>query len=110
VYRNRLNIGMKLDADPTTIYASILEGRYRGTIYKSDLQSLNPYNTYKTRGLPPGPIANPGLASLKATLNPADVEYLFFVAMPDGSGRHVFSETYAAHGQAVAEYRRGASN
>lgn len=110
VYRNRLNIGMKLDADPTTIYASLLEGRYRGTIYKSDLQSLNPYNTYKNRGLPPGPIANPGLASLKATLNPAEVEYLFFVAMPDGSGRHVFSETYEAHGQAVAEYRRGASN
>lgn len=110
VYSNRLNIGMKLDADPTTIYAAILEGRYRGTIYRSDLQSLNPYNTYRSTGLPPGPIANPGMASIKAALNPADVAYLYFVANPDGSGRHVFSETYEAHGQAVANYRRGASN
>ena len=110
VYRNRLQIGMKLDADPTTIYAAVLEGRYRGTIYKSDLESPHPYNTYKTRGLPPGPIANPGLASLKAALNPASVSYLYFVATPDGSGRHTFSDTYEAHGRAVANYRRGSSD
>jgi UPF0755 protein len=109
VYRNRLNIGMKLDADPTTIYAAILESRYRGTIHKSDLASQNAYNTYKNRGLPPGPIANPGVASLQAALKPANVKYLYFVADPDGSGRHVFSETYEAHGQAVANYRRGGS-
>jgi UPF0755 protein len=110
VYRNRLKIGMKLDADPTTIYASILEGRYRGTIYKSDLESPHPYNTYRNRGLPPGPIANPGLASLKAALNPAPGKHLYFVAVPDGSGRHIFSETYEAHIGAVAAYRRGLSN
>jgi UPF0755 protein len=106
VYRNRLRIGMKLDCDPTTIYAALLDGRYRGTIYKSDLLDPHPYNTYRNPGLPPGPIANPGLASLKATLDPADVNYLFFVAKGDGSGAHVFTETYAEHGEAVAEYRR----
>ena len=60
VFENRLRIGMKLDCDPTTIYAALLEDRYRGTIYRSDLESDNPYNTYQHAGLPPGPIANPG--------------------------------------------------
>jgi UPF0755 protein len=110
VYRNRLAINMKLDADPTTMYAALLDGRYRGKIFKSDLASPHPYNTYRTRGLPPGPIANPGLVSLKAALKPADVTYLYFVAKPDGSGAHVFSETYEAHLAAVAKYRRGALN
>src|SRR5262249_25594178 len=66
VFHNRLDAGMKLDCDPTTIYAALLEGRYRGTIYQSDLGSTNPYNTYQHAGLPPGPIANPGMASLRA--------------------------------------------
>jgi hypothetical protein len=63
VFENRLRIGMKLDCDPTTIYAALLDGRYRGVIYRSDLDSDHPYNTYRHAGLPPGPIANPSLAS-----------------------------------------------
>ena len=107
VFENRLHIGMKLDCDPTTIYAALLDNRYRGVIHKSDLESENLYNTYRHRGLPPGPIANPGLASLKAVLEPADSEALYFVARPDGSGGHEFSNTIAAHQAATARYRRG---
>jgi UPF0755 protein len=107
VYVNRLAQNMKLDCDPTTIYAALLEGRYRGTIYRSDLQSTNPYNTYRSPGLPPGPIANPGVASLKAALQPATTNYLYFVARPDGSGGHSFSETLDQHNQAVRTYRSG---
>lgn len=107
VFENRLRIGMKLDCDPTTIYAAVLEGRYRGTIYRSDLESDNPYNTYRHMGLPPGPIANPGLAALRAALQPADSEALYFVLRPDGSGGHEFSRTIAAHQAATARYRRG---
>ena len=107
VYANRLNIGMKLDCDPTTIYAALLQGRYRGTIYRSDLDSPHPYNTYRNPGLPPGPIANPGLASLKAAIAPKETEFLFFVAKPDGSGAHVFSRTLDEHNAAVRSYRAG---
>jgi UPF0755 protein len=107
VFQNRLDRGMKLECDPTTIYAALLEGRYRGTIYRSDLNSLNRYNTYQHAGLPPGPIANPGLASLQAALRPADSDYLFFVARPDGSGGHIFSRTLDEHNEAVIRYRRG---
>ena len=96
---------MKLDCDPTTVYAALLEGRYRGTIHQSDLASTNPYNTYRHAGLPPGPIANPGLASLRAALQPAESAYLFFVARPDGSGRHEFSKELAAHNRAADLYR-----
>ncbi len=105
VYSNRLRIGMKLDCDPTTIYAALLEGRYRGTIYRSDLDRDHPYNTYRHPGLPPGPIANPGEASLRAALHPARTDYLFFVAEPGGNGRHVFSKDARAHQAAVARYR-----
>jgi UPF0755 protein len=108
VYENRLRKGMTLDCDPTTIYAALLEARYRGTIYRSDLASDNAYNTYRHAGLPPGPIANPGVASLRAALAPAETDYLYFVAKPDGSGRHQFSETIAQHNRAVQEYRRAA--
>ena len=108
VYTNRLRLGMKLDCDPTTIYAAILEGRYKGTIYRSNLNSTNPYNTYQNQGLPPGPIANPGLQSLKAALEPAKADYLYFVAKPGGSGSHNFSRTIAEHNLAVQAYRRGA--
>ena len=107
VYSNRLARGMKLDCDPTTIYAAMLDGRYRGTIYKSDLESANPYNTYRNPGLPPGPIANPGVASLKAALHPANTGFLYFVAKPDGSGGHSFSETLDQHLEAVRSYRSG---
>jgi len=85
VYANRLRKGMALDCDPTTIYAALLEARYRGAIYRSDLASDNAYNTYRLPGLPPGPIANPGVASLRAALAPAPTDYLYFVAKPDGS-------------------------
>jgi UPF0755 protein len=96
-----------MDCDPTVIYAALLEGRYRGTIYRSDLDNPHPYNTYRNPGLPPGPIANPGLASLKAALRPEETAYLFFVAKPDGSGGHVFTESIGAHNQAVQAYRSG---
>ncbi len=105
VYANRLREGMKLDCDPTVIYAAMLEGRYRGTIYLSDLQRDHPYNTYLRRGLPPGPIASPGAESLRAALQPAESKYLFFVAKGDGSGAHRFSEDLSAHNRAVQAYR-----
>ncbi len=107
VYANRLRRGMALDCDPTTIYAALLDQRYHGTIYRSDLNSVNDYNTYQHGGLPPGPIANPGIESLKAALAPAQTDYLYFVAKPDGSGRHQFSRTIEEHNRAVAQYRRG---
>jgi UPF0755 protein len=106
VYRNRLDKRIALAADPTVVYAALLDGRYRGTIYQSDLQSDSPYNTYKHPGLPPGPIANPGRAALLAALKPADTNYLYFVAMGDGSGRHRFSASYEDHQRNVAAYRR----
>lgn len=106
VYYNRLRTGMALDCDPTTIYAALLENRYRGTIYRSDLQSGNPYNTYVHAGLPPGPIANPGRGSLQAALHPASTNYLYFVKKPDNSGSHNFSATMAQHAAAVQAYRR----
>jgi UPF0755 protein len=108
VYENRLAKGMALDCDPTTIYAALLEDRYRGTIYRSDLASDNAYNTYRHAGLPPGPIANPGAASLKAALIPAETDYLYFVAKADGSGGHQFSKTIEQHNAAVQQYRRAA--
>lgn len=106
VFTRRLAIGMKLDCDPTTVYAALLAGNYRGTIYKSDLASSDPYNTYTHAGLPPGPIANPGLASIKAALHPADANYLYFVARADGSGGHNFSADLATQQANVMKYRR----
>jgi UPF0755 protein len=106
VFYNRLKIGMKLDCDPTTIYAALLDGRYRGVIHQSDLVSANRYNTYRHAGLPPGPIANPGKDSLLATIHPAETSYLYFVLRPDGSGAHNFSKTISDHLVATAEFRR----
>jgi UPF0755 protein len=106
VFRNRLSLDMKLDCDPTTVYAAILDGRYTGKIHRSDLDSNNPYNTYKHPGLPPGPIANPGIGAIKAALNPAETNYLFFVAKADGTGGHTFSTSMAGHNAAVADYHR----
>lgn len=107
VFENRLKIGMKLDCDPTTIYAALLDRRYRGKIYRSDLESENPYNTYRHAGLPPGPIANPGLAAIQAVLHPAESDALYFVLRADGSGAHEFSTNIAAHRAATERYRRG---
>lgn len=107
VFFNRLQKQMRLECDPTTIYAAELEQRYRGAIHRSDLASQNLYNTYQHTGLPPGPIANPGVESLKAVLHPAETDYLFFVAKPGGSGEHHFSATLAQHEKAVKDYRSG---
>ena len=104
VYYNRLERRMALGADPTVVYAAQLAGRYRGTIYQSDLQFDSPYNTYRNAGLPPGPIANPGKASLEAALHPARTDYLYFVS--DANGHHRFSRTLEEHNRNVAAYRR----
>jgi UPF0755 protein len=107
LFANRLKAGIKLECDPTVIYAAQIEDRYRGTIYKSDLANPSSYNTYQHVGLPPGPIANPGLESLRAALRPAETDAVFFVAEPGGTGRHKFSKTLAEHNRAVEAYRHG---
>jgi UPF0755 protein len=106
VFQNRLRRGIKLDCDPTTVYAALLENRYRGTIYRSDLDNPSSWNTYQHTGLPPGPIANPGMSSIEAALAPAATSYLFFVAKADGSGGHNFSGSIAEHNANVALYQR----
>ncbi len=104
VYLNRLQRRMALDADPSVIYAALLAGRYQGTIHQSDLQYDSPYNTYKYPGLPPGPIANPGRASLEAAMHPAQSDYLYFVS--DNNGHHRFARTLDEHSHNVVLYRR----
>ena len=104
VFRNRLRLGMPLQCDPTVIYALELAGRYRGQLLKDDLAVQSPYNTYARAGLPPGPIASPGRASLAAALEPAATDYLYFVA--DNHGGHTFSASLEGHSEAVARYRR----
>lgn len=103
VYRNRLRIGMGLQCDPTVIYALERAGRYTGNLTREDLQFDSPYNTYRYAGLPPGPIAAPGAASLEAAANPADVPYLYFVSRNDGS--HAFASTLEEHNRNVQEYQ-----
>ena len=105
VFENRLDRGIPLATDPSVIYAALINSRWRGTIYESDLHYDSPYNTYMHAGLPPGPIANPGEASLRAALNPAESDYLYFVS--DGNGHSVFSSTLAEHDKNVAAYRAG---
>jgi len=101
VYHNRLRRGMALQADPTVLYA---HGRRLPRVRERHLQIRSPYNTYQHRGLPPGPIGQPGTASLEAALYPKQVAYLYFVAQPDG--KHVFSETYAQHLASIRAIRR----
>jgi UPF0755 protein len=103
VYHNRLRIGMPLQADPTVQYAL---GGHRERLLYADIDRVadHPYNTYTQPGLPPGPIASPAERAIDAALAPADVDYLYFVARPDGS--HVFSRTLAEHNRARAEIRR----
>ena len=103
VYRNRLKIGMGMQADPTVVYALQKAGTYNGNIRREDLAIDSPYNTYRHAGLPPGPIASPGTAALEAALAPADVEYLYFVSRNDGS--HVFAATLAEHNRNVQEFQ-----
>jgi UPF0755 protein len=104
VFENRLAANMPLATDPTVIYAALLEGRYRGTIYASDLESASAYNTYRHTGLPPGPICNPGMASLRAALHPQKTDYLYFVA--DATGHSRFATTLKQHTENVEQYRR----
>jgi peptidoglycan lytic transglycosylase G len=105
VYRNRLRIGMALQADPTVQYAiSLKRGRRKPRLFQKDYQIKSPYNTYLYPGLPPGPVNSPGRRSLEAALYPASVKYLYFVAGPDG--RHVFSRTYNEHLRAIRKVRK----
>lgn len=104
VYHNRLRIGMALQADPTVQYAIALHtGKRKARLYEKDYQFRSPYNTYLNPGLPPGPVNSPSLRSIEASLYPAKVPFLYFVA--GGEGRHVFSRTYAEHLRAIAKVR-----
>ena len=102
VFVRRLKVPMRLETDPTVIYG--MGSAYSGNIRRRDLDADTPYNTYTRDGLPPTPIAMPGRDALMAVARPAEGDALFFVAVGDGSGRHVFSRTYAEHRAAVAEY------
>jgi UPF0755 protein len=102
VFLNRLRIGMRLETDPSVIYGI---AKFDGNLRRRDLENAeNPYNTYRISGLPPGPIANPGGASLRAVVEPARTDYLYFVSRNDGS--HTFSKTYAEHLAAVNRFQR----
>jgi len=103
VYSNRLRKKMLLQCDTTVIYALERENQYRGKLSLRDLKFNSPYNTYVYAGLPPGPIMNPGCTSLMAAFEPAGTNYIYFVRTT--GGRHIFSETLAAHNFAVAQYR-----
>jgi UPF0755 protein len=103
VYETRLRIGMPLQCDPTVIYALTRAGRYDGNLHKEDLSYDSPYNTYRYPGLPPGPIANPGRASIEAAARPADADFLYFVSRNDGS--HEFARTLADHARNVQKYQ-----
>jgi UPF0755 protein len=103
VYANRLKVGMGLQCDPTVIYALERAGRYDGNLTREDLQFDSPYNTYRYAGLPPGPIASPGRASLAAAATPAAVPYLYFVSKNDGS--HAFAETLDEHNRNVQQWQ-----
>jgi UPF0755 protein len=104
VFHNRLRLGMKLDCDPTIIYALKQKGIFNGNLSKKDMALNSPYNTYLHAGLPPGPICNPGRGSLEAALFPSGEGYLYFVSRNDGS--HHFSRTFAEHQAAVRRFQK----
>jgi len=104
VFHNRLRIRMKLDCDPTIIYVLKEEGTFKGRLLKKDLKLQSPYNTYRNRGLPPGPICSPGRESIEAALYPAQEKYIYFVSKKDGS--HHFSTNFKDHQNAVRRYRK----
>lgn len=104
VFEHRLHIGQPLQCDPTVVYALSLVGAYSGKLSSGDLHFPSPYNTYRNRGLPPGPIANPGEAALRAALDPPPTEDLYFVANTEGG--HFFSKTLQEHNRNVARYRQ----
>jgi UPF0755 protein len=105
VFKNRMDAGMPLQTDPAVIYASLLRGTWTGVIHQSELHSDSPYNTYAHKGLPPGPICNPGIAALRATLHPAKTDYLYFVA--GANGRTRFAASLNEHNGNVVAYRDG---
>ncbi len=107
VYYNRLARKIPLQADPSVIYAELLQGTYSGALHHADLQAKSDYNTYAHAGLPPGPIGNPGRSSLEAALRPAKTDYFYFVA--DGGGHHRFASSLDEHNRNVAAYRRVAA-
>ncbi|HEY7353319.1 MAG TPA: endolytic transglycosylase MltG [Terriglobales bacterium] len=104
VYSNRLRGRIPLQADPSVIYAELLQGAYGGALHHGDMSFNSLYNTYRYAGLPPGPIANPGRTSLEAAMHPAETQFLFFVS--DGNGHHRFSNTLEEHNRNVAALRR----
>jgi peptidoglycan lytic transglycosylase G len=103
VYTNRLRIGMALQCDPTVIYALERAGTYDGNLHREDLSLDSPYNTYRYPGLPPGPIASPGKASLEAAVHPADAGYLYFVSRNDGT--HAFARSLDEHNRNVQRFQ-----
>lgn len=104
VYQNRLNDRIPLQADPSVIYAELLQGSYTGALHHDDMSFDSAYNTYRHVGLPPGPIANPGKTSLQAAMHPGDTQFLYFVS--DGNGHHRFSDSLEEHNRNVAALRR----
>lgn len=104
VYYNRLGKRIALDADPSVIYAKLLQGDYQGALHHADMQVESPYNTYRHAGLPPGPIGNPGKSALEAAMHPANTDYYYFVS--NGNGHHRFANSLEEHNRNVAAYRR----
>ena len=104
VYFNRLNKRIALDADPSVIYAHLLDDTYKGKLHHSDMSINSPYNTYRHVGLPPGPIGNPGRLSLEAAMRPSTSDFYYFVA--DGNGHHRFAHSLSEHNRNVVAFRR----
>jgi UPF0755 protein len=107
VYYNRLAQHTALQADPSVIYAELLQGSYGGALHHADMQFNSSYNTYTNRGLPPGPIGNPGKTSLEAAMHPASTDYFYFVS--NGNGHHRFAHGLEEHNKNVAAYRKAMS-
>jgi UPF0755 protein len=104
VYRNRMAEHEALQADPSVIYAELLQGSYSGALHHADMQFSSAYNTYTHPGLPPGPIGNPGKTSLEAAMHPASTDYFYFVS--NGNGHHRFAHSLEEHNRNVAAYRK----
>jgi len=104
VYNNRMTRHVALQADPSVIYAELLQGSYAGALHHADMRFNSAYNTYTHPGLPPGPIGNPGKTSLEAAMHPADTKYFYFVS--NGNGHHRFAQSLEEHNRNVAAYRK----